>query len=536
MPEAVPHLFLLAFNDLFETPYLSKLERHILPNYLQRQRWFASKATTIKRLRIAESFIPPDSHFALLIVEVELIRRRTERYFLPVSLKLLNRSNTITHDYPQSLITECSLCGKPAAIIDAIYDDAFRAFLFSSVSAASIFKSNCAMFQFESGLNESFRAALPSKVLAVEQSNSSIRYGKDLFMKVYRKLETGLNPDVEVLSFLTETKSFEHAPKYVGSMRHVAPNGQKTSLALVQTFTKNKSSAWQFTLSEVQAFYKKLVNQEPITLSDSSYFEHLDAPVLQLVKKNVGRFLTHAARLGERTAELHLALASSRRLTFRPERLTKEHQSEIQTELISEATSTLKLLHAKLDTLPSDTQAHAEWILSRRRHIFTRLKSMTQSPFDVHRIRIHGDYHLGQVLFTGKEFVIIDFEGEPMRPIEDRRKKRPAFADLAGMIRSFHYAAYAALLQESTYSKSALHRLTLFGEIWFHQVSRAFLKSYLSVADGAPFVPKTLDERERLLRTFLLSKAMYELSYELNNRPDWVMIPLRGIVQILSES
>jgi maltose alpha-D-glucosyltransferase/alpha-amylase len=159
-----------------------------------------------------------------------------------------------------------------------------------------------------------------------------------------------------------------------------------------------------------------------------------------------------------------------------------------------------------------------------------------QSPINVDKIRVHGDYHLGQVLFTGKDFVIIDFEGEPMRPIEERRQKRPAFQDLAGLIRSFHYAVYAALLQDHSPTKDDLKRLMPFGEIWFYEVSRAFLKSYLEAVNCASFVPKTLDEQERLLRAFLLSKAMYELLYELNNRPDWVMIPLRGIVQILSES
>lgn len=535
MSDRVPCLSLHTFSDLFEVPLLSHLEKNFLPKYLQRQRWFASKATTIKRLRITHSFIPPESRFALLILEAEFTRRRIERYFLPISLKLL-RSNKIIHEYPQSVIAECALSSKPAVLIDAIYDDAFRTFLFSSISATRTLKSQHGTFKFEKGSLDFFRTIPSSTVLAVEQSNSSIRYGKDLFMKVYRKLETGLNPDAEVLAFLTETKSFEHAPKYVGSIRHVTPDGNVTSLALLQTFTKNKSSAWQFTLSEVRLFYKKLTHQDPVTLSGSSYFQHLDAPVLQLVQKNAGRFLTLISRLGTRTAEFHLALASSTPHVFKPERLTPENQSEIQRELISEATATLKLLRAKLETLPIDAKNLAEWILNRRSKIFARLKSLIALPVHVHKIRIHGDYHLGQVLFTGNDFVIIDFEGEPMRPIEERRKKRPAFQDLAGMIRSFHYAVYASLLQDEAYSKSALRRLAPFGEIWFHEVSRAFLKSYLEAAGNASFIPKTLDERERLLRIFLLSKAMYELLYELNNRPDWVMIPLRGIVQILSES
>ncbi len=536
MSEAVPSFSLHAFSDLFNTPFLSHLERNLLPQYLERQRWFASKALTIKRLKVIEYFIPSDTHFAFLILEAELSRRRMERYFLPLSLKLLNRSNKITHKFPQSLIAELTLAQKPAVLIDAVYDDAFRDFLFSSIASMRSLKGKHGTFNFEQGAGDFFKVIPSSKVLSAEQSNSSIRYGDELFMKVYRKLEMGLNPDAEVLAFLTEMQSFENAPKYVGSISYSAPDGQKTFLALLQTFTKNKSSAWQLSLSEVQSFYKRLSNQEPIRLSATSFFENLHAPPLPLVKKHAGKFLTLATQLGKRTAELHLALASSKRPAFKPERLTSDNQAAIQDELIAEATHALKLLRAKFNALPHEAKEHAEWILTHRSKIFSRLKTLMQSPIHVDKIRVHGDYHLGQVLFTGKDFVIIDFEGEPMRPIEERRKKRPAFQDLAGMIRSFHYAVYAALFQESSRTKDDLKRFMPFGEIWFYEVSRAFLKSYLDAVNCSSFVPKTHDEQERLLRAFLLSKAMYELLYELNNRPDWVMIPLRGIVQLLSES
>ncbi len=536
MSEAVPSFSLHAFSDLFQAPFLTHLEQNLLPQYLERQRWFASKALTIKRLKVIEYFIPSNAHFALLIVEAELSRRRVERYFLPLSLKRSTHSNKITNRFPQSLIAEFSLDNKPAVLIDAVYDDDFRKFLFSSIASTHSLKGKLGTFKFEKGESDFFKAIPASTVLSVEQSNSSIRYGKALFMKVYRKLELGLNPDAEVLAFLTETQSFAHAPKYVGSTSYSTPDGQRTFLALLQTFTKNKSSAWQLALSEVQLFYKRLTNQEPITLAVPSFFENLNAPPLPLVKKHAGKFLTHATQLGKRTAELHLALASSKRSAFKPERLTAENQQSIQDELIAEATHALKLLRAKFDTLPDEAKELAAWILTHRSKIFSRLKTLMQSPIHVDKIRVHGDYHLGQVLFTENDFVIIDFEGEPMRPIEERRKKRPAFQDLAGMIRSFHYAAYAALLQERSRSKDDLKRFMPFGEIWFHEVSRAFLKSYLDAVNCAQFVPKTLDEQERLLRAFLLSKAMYELLYELNNRPDWVLIPLRGIVQMLSES
>ncbi|MCS6988304.1 MAG: putative maltokinase [Chloroherpetonaceae bacterium] len=535
MSNAVSRLSLDALAELFEEPNIVHLERHLLPNYLKQRRWFASKASGIKRLRIAERLIPRDSLFALLLLDVELVGKSAERYFVPISLAPSKKRDKIFRRFPQSLIGDVSFRGEPASLIDAIYDDDFRAFFFSALAHNLSLKGARGRFKFAHRDGAFFESIPASKVLAVEQSNSSIRYGDGLFMKVYRKLETGLNPDAEILSFLTKESAFEQAPKYVGDVRFCEGSSQ-TALALLQTFTKNKSSAWNLALAQVKSFYDKVSRKPEETIRvSSSFFARLDAPVLPLVKKNAGKFLDHASLLGKRTAELHLALASSNRAAFKPEPFTEENQNRLRAELRAEAKATLKLLQEKLSELPSDAKPYAEAILSNRQSIFARLDALTRSPIVARKIRVHGDYHLGQVLFTGNDFVIIDFEGEPMRPIEERRAKRPAFQDLAGMIRSFHYAVYAALLQDPTRPREALNRLTTFGELWFYETSRAFLKAYLRAAGDASFIPKSLDERERLLESFLLSKAMYELLYELNNRPDWVMIPLRGVTQILSE-
>jgi maltose alpha-D-glucosyltransferase/alpha-amylase len=245
--------------------------------------------------------------------------------------------------------------------------------------------------------------------------------------------------------------------------------------------------------------------------------------------------LDAAALLGKRTAELHLAFASTKHREFKPEPLVQAYQRRIEKLLLREAKSALNTLRLKLRELPLTVQDEAASVLAKQKTIENRLKALLKSPIQVSKIRIHGDYHLGQVLFTGSDFIIIDFEGEPMRSLAERREKRPAFQDLAGMIRSLHYAAFASLLQDETFAKADVKKLLPFAEDWFYQTSRAFLNSYLETVKGAPFVPKSKIERERLLQTFLLSKAIYELSYELNHRPDWVMIPLRGISQLFSD-
>ncbi|RMF84353.1 MAG: alpha-amylase, partial [Nitrospinota bacterium] len=258
------------------------------------------------------------------------------------------------------------------------------------------------------------------------------------------------------------------------------------------------------------------------------------SPLLQEVIGGVR--LELASLLGRRTAELHLALASSGDDPgFAPEPFTMLYQRSVFQSMQSQARKTLQLLRQNLSSLPESLREEAQAVLQQEKEILEHFSAIRKQKISSLKIRIHGDYHLGQVLYTGNDFIIIDFEGEPARALSERRLKRSPFRDVAGMIRSFHYAAHTALLHHASLRPEDLPELEPWAELWYWYISGAFLRAYLDTASNAPFIPQEPHELAILLKAFLLDKAVYEIGYELNNRPTWVGIPLQGIKALLKE-
>jgi maltose alpha-D-glucosyltransferase/alpha-amylase len=244
-----------------------------------------------------------------------------------------------------------------------------------------------------------------------------------------------------------------------------------------------------------------------------------------------------ARLLGVRTGEMHLALATATdEPDFKPENYSLHYQRSLFAGLQTLVRSTFLNQSRKLQQLPDDIRKQAEDVLSMRQEVLGVLKNIYRKKIDVVKIRIHGDYHLGQVLFTGKDFIITDFEGEPARSYSERRLRRSPLRDVAGMVRSFHYAAYASLYLDNQIRPEDLGKLIPFVEQWYHYMSNFFIKAYLETVKGSAFIPKEKEDLETLLTTFLLEKAIYELNYELNNRPTWITIPLNGIKALMHKT
>jgi maltose alpha-D-glucosyltransferase/alpha-amylase len=242
--------------------------------------------------------------------------------------------------------------------------------------------------------------------------------------------------------------------------------------------------------------------------------------------------LDAARQLGTRTAELHVALASDfDDPAFAPEPFTEHYQRSLYQSMRASMVQTLQLARRRAADIPVLKQ-----VLDLENDIASRLRTILDHRIAATRIRCHGDYHLGQALYTGKDFVLIDFEGEPARPLGVRRLKRTPLFDVAGMLRSFHYAAYTALEGRAgaglvrAEDREVVDRWTSF---WYTWVAATFLGAYLHTAEGASFLPRSRRELEILLDVLMLEKALYELNYEMNNRPDWVRLPVHGIVQLL---
>ncbi len=247
----------------------------------------------------------------------------------------------------------------------------------------------------------------------------------------------------------------------------------------------------------------------------------------------IGPYLESARLLGERTADLHAALASNTTdPNFAPEPFSKLYQRSIYQSMRNLTARTFQLMRSRLKHLPEKGLDLAKKVLELEEKVFDSFRSLLDSRIITTRIRVHGDFHLGQVLYTGKDFIIIDFEGEPARSLTERRLKRSALRDVAGMLRSFHYAAYHAIYSRTVRPEdiAAVEQWANFWQIW---VSAVYLKTYLDLAGPADFLPRERGEQQILLNALCLEKAIYELSYELNNRPEWVNIPLLGILQLL---
>ncbi|MGH7450791.1 MAG: putative maltokinase, partial [bacterium] len=381
---------------------------------------------------------------------------------------------------------------------------------------------------------------LDSQILNVEQSNTALIYGNKFFLKLFRRLEEGLNPDLEIGSFITEKTAYTHIPPVAGALEYRKVGAAPMVLGILQAFVPNEGDAWKYSLGSIGRYFERVLSkqheiQEMPQASPSLLelaFQEMPAVAQELIG---GVYLERADLLGKRTAELHLALASNADdPNFAPEPFSMLYQRSIYQTMQSAARRNFQLLKKNLKTLPEDEiKKNAEEILHREKDIMDRYGAILKRKLSAMKIRIHGDYHLGQVLYTGDDFIIIDFEGEPAKALSERRLKRSPFRDVAGMIRSFHYAVYTGLLKKAAIKQEDIPLLKPWADRWYKYVAGAFLRSYLETAGNAPFMPQDRQESDILLRTFLLEKAIYELGYELNNRPDWLMIPISGIRQLL---
>jgi len=377
---------------------------------------------------------------------------------------------------------------------------------------------------------------LRPKPVGAEQSNSSIIYGHHLILKFFRRIQEGINPDLEIGKFLTEKTSFANVPPLAGSLEYFTRDGKQMVQGILQQFVPNEGDAWSFTLESLAPFYDsaaKHLSDGPEPTGDQ---HQRGESILEFARASIDPYLAATEILARRTAEMHLALASEARdPSFAPEPFTMEFQRTLEQSIRELMARVFAVLRDKMSTLPEEWRRKAADLAGKEQTIASRFQAALDRPIHATRTRIHGDYHLGQVLRTGSDFMIIDFEGEPARPIAERRVKRSPLQDVAGMLRSFHYAAFAPLLGENKMQAEDARKMSKWADVWNALVADRFLAKYFETASAATFLPQSREETQVILDLHLLEKAIYELGYELNNRPTWVGIPLQGISKLLSE-
>jgi trehalose synthase-fused probable maltokinase len=515
---------------------LGQLAR-ILPRYLTGRRWFRAKARTIESVKIRDQVHIRNIN-AVLVIRIEYQDGAGDEYLLPVSL---NRSHTgkPANDVIAQLET------PDGVLTDAISDPAFRGALLDAMVCNRTFegRNGDLIARRENALDrtrEQSEAAMESSVSRAEQSNTSIIYGNKYILKLFRKLEQGINPDIEIGAFLTR-RGFKNTPAVLGNIDYRAHEDETSSaVAILQQFVPNRGDAWKYTLESLASFFERalalgdapeLPSQHPLELMKQ------DFPVG--IRDLLGEYANSARLLGQRSAQMHAALTDENaEADFIPEPFTQADGEKLFQDLIAQADISFELMRRKLATLSGSSGEDARRLLRLESEITNRFEPLREASVSTVRIRHHGDYHLGQVLYTGSDFMIIDFEGEPARTLQERRLKALAMRDVAGMIRSFQYAAFAALFGQvpgvPTEGPDAA-RVEAWAAFWTAWVSAVYLQTYFEEAKGLRSVPESDRERRLLLDAFLLQKALYELAYELNNRPDWVRIPLRGILSLIAQ-
>jgi maltose alpha-D-glucosyltransferase/alpha-amylase len=508
-----------------------------LANYIKRRRWFRSKARTVLNVSLLDLVnFPGDGVGHLLLIGINFVEGPRDLCVLPARVISGEEARKIEVEYPATVIARIGQDGD--LMVDATSSEAFQRILLDVTAEGRNLAGRVGKLvpTKSKRLAEMLNNDPPQscRLLKVEQSNSSIIYDDKIYLKLFRKLEEGINPDLELTKQLSDKCGFEHVPAYLGDIQYVAPGQDPGSIIVIQACTPNEQDGWSHTLEAVSRYFDRVLAEPQLPQPPLvGLWQDVPKPLASIIE---GVHIDTVRLLGERTAEMHVALAQDTESPdFTPEPFSLQHQRSIFQSIRSEIKQTFALLRSSVSGLEEHPRSLAENVLLHAQELGTCHDFLLRDPIDVKKIRIHGDYHLGQLLFTGKDFVILDFEGEPARPLGERRLKRCALIDVAGMLRSFNYAAHHGLLESRTIRPVDQATLEAYADLWSTRASQVFLRAYLEKASNAVFVPKDQDDLKLLLRCFLILKALYELRYELNNRPKWVPIPLRGILKLLEE-
>jgi maltose alpha-D-glucosyltransferase/alpha-amylase len=559
---SLPSLQLEEGEELLSEPARHVLEQDVLPVYLARQRWFRSKAREMISLRIMD-WSKLGGGFFLSFCQVHYVDGQKECYVVPLKLIMGAAATKVAQEIPDSLIARVRAEAGEGVLCDALADRTSVRTLFQAmVDGRQYPTSERGRVQFFPAGSLAADTASPPVLqkirrLGAEQSNTSIVLDGAYILKVFRTIESGPNPDLEISLFLTERTSFRHIAEVAGGITYQQPSGRMATVAMLQRFVPSRGDGWEDALTALAGYLERVADQpaagamEGAELRAEDLADDLEPrrpdlqgtlPPLALVHRQPPPAVREAAAdslrdarlLGQRTAELHLALSGHRQPPeFEPKRMTTPYLEGLADRFSRQAQASLELLSSRLSLLPEAVRQLADLVLGVGSQLLAEFREMGSQPIEATRIRCHGDYHLGQVLRdTEGDYVLLDFEGEPLRTLAERRERTSPLKDVAGMLRSYSYAARTALARQAGEDESRRARLRPWAAAWERWVQAAFLAGYLNTAAEADFLPRAGRQLETLLRGFLLDKTFYELGYELNNRPDWVAVPLAGILEM----
>jgi maltose alpha-D-glucosyltransferase/alpha-amylase len=498
----------------------SQLEERIVPQYIAEQRWFAGKGAPITGARLldhAERQDPLPRWFAgIYNVESQGV---IERYFVPLAIAFEDTEEARWRKLQPAALARVRQQATVGVLADACSDDGFARATIEAIGSSAELPTQSGRVRFTPTALYAELRGDPAVELSVTQtsaqsSNTTLRVGDGLFLKIYRKLQPGINPELEIGRYLTEVAHFPNIVPVAGAAEYTDHESVSYTMALLQAFVTNQGDGWTYTLDYLGRFLED--RRSGVPMLDDAH----------------GLYLSQVKTLAIRTAELHRALARpTDDPAFAPEPIAAGDVAAWGAATHAAAQATLTLLSGRLRQLPAAVAVDAEAMLARSETLLRRIERCTIAAPRGLKTRRHGDYHLGQVLLKRNDFVIVDFEGEPGRTLAERRLKHSPLTDVAGMLRSFAYARHAALERCAVQGGDDCGRWEPQLHAWEQEARRAFITSYDEVASTTG-VYESLRQAQPLLTLFEIDKALYEVRYELGNRPDWTRIPLHSLLAL----
>jgi maltose alpha-D-glucosyltransferase/alpha-amylase len=523
---------------------LDILQNLVLPDYVSKASWYVSKGKPIYSITIInKTALPVDSSDAqILLIEVAFESGLPEYYQLSLVFVKGDEAKNVQASFPAAVIAQLKIGEEEGLLCDGVYTTAFQLALFQFMANNKRFMAGGEVaFSAKEELKLHLESCpdVKARVHTTSEMHTSISYDNKFFLKIYRRVDKGLNPDVEITRYLSEEKAYPNTTKYMGDFEWRLGN-TFVQLGMVEMLEENHGDGHRYMLERIANYIERILARDRTALAAYPMLGTLIHPIAfdelsDELREFVGSNAAELARLiGERTAEVHLALANDISKEFAPEEFSLHYQRSLFSSFTSLVRETWQTISRKSHTLPEPVQADVQDLSRKREMILNLLKRIYRKKLDVQKIRTHGNYGLTHILLTGKDIIIHDFGGNPAKAYSERRLKRSPMRDVAAMIRSFYYVAYEGFLSTSHVQNGEIEDLLPFAEFWAHYMSNFFMKAYLDKVKGHNFLPDTQEDFEVLLQTFLLENSLYYLNLELEQNPRRAVIPLRIIQSIVS--
>ncbi len=531
-----PYSFNVAWEELLEDKnFIKVFLSDVLEDYILKQRWYGGKSSKLKYIELPEYFRIQqrgELYYGLLL-EVNFVEAFYQHYFLPIAFVT---DETFAE---KDRILSLTINGQKGFLIDALNLEAFRKLVFERIMTAV--PNDTTKVRYHKSIYFTDTEYISSRFMGMEQSNTSIIINNKTVIKFFRRIYADKNPDYEMSRFLSERKEYKNTPAYLGSISIIDSDNDNITIALMQELVANEGDAWEFMLGELDKVFANLKHKNiqigklpKIALFQRTQIRDVPPEIIDWAGLNI--FLK-LQTLAKRTAEMHIALGSEFEDTsFTPTHFNGDYEVWLKNRLLYQFQNRLNIVENNLHRLDGRALDLANVFLERKNEIRKKFVNFDWTKLKGERIRVHGDYHLGQVLVQGDDFYLLDFEGEPESTIRDRKVKQPPLKDVAGMFRSFHYSIYATIFsngEKYPYSQDDLFKA---GEILYRYFIGVFLETYISLIQKQNLNIGYNQERIFILKYCMLEKAVYELGYEMNSRPLWAVIPLEGIMNIINET